>query len=127
MSGDQGTPGDGAPPWPQAPSEFTRSDDLTEAAERTLGPAGRMIAWSKHAYRDAHPENEPVFNANVCLRGAGKIWYGDLDLTLDGDRLQALADLCGEAVYVLYERAARFDHERVPDYRDPAGVYTPRR
>lgn len=45
---------------------------------------------------------------------------------VDGDRLQELADTCGETVYVLYEKDARFTNEREPDYRSPAGVYKPR-
>lgn len=107
------------------PSEFCREDHPARTAEEILGLCGRMIAASKHAYRDAHPEREPVFNVNVCIRSAGKIWHGDLDLSLDDGQLHALADDLGETVYVLHECDARFDRAADPDYGRPAGVYEP--
>ncbi len=40
-----------------------------------LGPAGRIISWSKEDYRERHPDGVPIFNANVVL-ARGKIWHG---------------------------------------------------
>ena len=57
---------------------------------------------------DAHPEHVAVFNANVCVEPSWKLWYGDLDLTLDQPRLLALARLLDRTVYVLYESDGRF-------------------
>ena len=86
---------------------------------------GRMIAPSKSDYRLAYPTNVVVFNANVCTRGRGKIWHGDLDLTLDGAELSRLAVDLNEDVLVLRERDARFEHEHDPLFEQAVGRYTP--
>lgn len=83
-------------------------DALTHAAAEILGNAGRMIASSKSSYVHAHPEHVVVFNANVCVEPGWKVWYGDLDLTVDELRLHELAFLVERKVYVLYERDGRF-------------------
>ena len=79
----------------------------------TLGPPGRMIGGSKTGYRHEHPDHLPIFNANVCL-GAGKVWWGDLDLTVDEEALADLASAAEEIVSVLYEHDGRFRHEDRP-------------
>jgi len=88
--------------------EHDRAHYADAVAEQILGPVGRMISASKASYSDRHPDNVPVFNANICTAGRGKIWFGDLDLTLDEPQLLALAQALAQRVYVLYERAARF-------------------
>lgn len=55
-----------------------------------------------------------MFNANVCLEHAGKIWWGDLDLTLDESQLANLAQQTGQTVYLLYESDGRFENEDAP-------------
>jgi len=79
----------------------------------TVGPPGRMISGSKTGYRDAHLDHLPVFNANVCL-GTSKVWWGDLDLTVDEPALLDLASRTEEIVSVLYESDGRFQHEDRP-------------
>lgn len=86
---------------------------MTEALLQLLGPAGRMISLSKFDYRQAHPENVAIFNANVCS-DRGKLWHGDLDLTLDEALLVETATRLGERLYVLYEMDARFANEERP-------------
>jgi hypothetical protein len=91
--------------------------DLAERYKRqlaeTVGPAGRMIALSKAGYREQHPDRVLVFNASLALR-VGKLWHGDLDLSVDEPVLVELACRLGHTVYVLHERDARFEHERQP-------------
>ena len=72
-----------------------------------------MISFSKSGYRKEHPDHVPVFNGNVCLLG-GKVWWGDLDLTLDEPKLVELARRVGQTVYVLYEHDGRFEQEERP-------------
>ena len=103
---------------------MTREDREQKAA--VLGHPGRMISGSKSGYRNRFPDNRPVFNANVCVE-SGKIWYGDLDLTLDGEKLQQLADELGEKVYVLYEMDARFENEESPLLGQAIETYEPNR
>ena len=75
--------------------------------KRTTDPPSHFLFF------DSLRDNLTVFNANVCT-AAGKIWYGDLDVTRDEHMLRALAELLGEKVYVLREMDARFEDEANP-------------
>jgi hypothetical protein len=85
---------------------------------------GRCLG-SKSGYSNAHPSHRVVFNANVLTPSQGKIWHGDLDLTLDGDVLQKLANKLGEAVYILYEMDCRFTTEHNPNWDRAVAIYHP--
>jgi hypothetical protein len=85
-------------------------DALREAAAEALGQPGQMIAPSKTEYGRAYPDHVVVFNANLCVVPAIKIWWGDIDLSTDAEsRLQELARKLDRALYVLYERDGRFE------------------
>ena len=103
----------------------THESALEAALTATLGPSGRMISWSKSGYSDAHPDHLAVFNANVALSPAVKVWHGDLDLTVDEPLLLDLARRTGRIVYVLYERDGRFQNERQPLVADAIFSATP--
>jgi hypothetical protein len=78
-----------------------------------LGYNGRMISGSKSGYKKLFPVNAAVFNANLCTT-EGKFWYGDIDLTVDKDKLVILAKEFDKDIYVLYETDARFENEDKP-------------
>jgi hypothetical protein len=78
-----------------------------------LGQAARLIGLSKTGYREQHSDHVVVFNANVCF-DAGKVWWGDLDLTLEESKLVRLAAETGETVHLLYEWDGRFANEDAP-------------
>lgn len=84
-----------------------RAEYVLEVAEELLGLAGRIISGSKTGFCRQHPDHFPIFNANVCTE-AGKIWFGDVDLTEDEPRLAELAAALKQKVYVLYEQDGRF-------------------
>lgn len=73
---------------------------------------GRMVSWSKTEYRIAYPDNLVIFNCNVITESNGKVWYGDLDLNVSGDKLKEIAKEIGEPLYVLSEHDARFGKEK---------------
>ena len=89
-----------------------------------LGAPGRMVGLSKSAYRAANPRNLAVFNANVCFPG-GKVWWGDVDLTIEEHSLEALAAHTEETVYVLYESDGRFQREADPTLERAVYSVTP--
>lgn len=72
---------------------------------------GRVISYSKSDYRDKNPISVCYFNANIVTAKEGKIWYGDLDITKDGETLKAIAEEIGEIIYVLRELDGRFEYE----------------
>lgn len=89
------------------------NEEVADKAKEILGHNGRMMYGSKSRYCDKYPKNYPVFNANVVFK-RGKVWYGDLDLTLDEEKLVQLAKETGQTIYVLREMDARFENEENP-------------
>jgi hypothetical protein len=80
-----------------------------EEAEKHLGFVGCILSASKKA-------PEVIWNANVCTREHGKIWYGDISIAKSKKALQELANKLGTNVYVLREMDARFDTEDKPRF-----------
>ena len=72
---------------------------------------GRMIGGSKSGYRNMHPDDLIIFNANVLMPGYGKVWYGDLNLTEDYLVLKEIAQNLNTELYVLREMDGRFGEE----------------
>lgn len=91
-----------------------RDEDIINLFAKNGFVLGRMISASKSRYRDIFPNNNAIFNANIVIKSRGKIWYGDLDLTLESERLQKIATELGEPLYVLREMDARFENEDRP-------------
>lgn len=71
---------------------------------------GRMISGSKQGPKG----HVCVFNANICTKSKGKIWFGDLDVTADQADLKRLAAEQGEEIFILREIDARFHNEAKP-------------
>jgi hypothetical protein len=103
---------------------YTENNLSTETARLHLGYSGRMISGSKSLYREKHPDNFVIFNSNICTE-SGKIWYGDIDLTFDQEKLEILANALGEKIYVLYESDARFKNEEKPLLNQSAVIFYP--
>lgn len=85
----------------------------SEFAGIHLGLPGRMISGSKSGYRQRFPQNLVIFNANLCTESE-KIWWGDLDLTFDAEKLEILSNSLDKKLFVLYEMDARFENEEKP-------------
>jgi hypothetical protein len=92
-------------------SEFKGDPDFHVLFATYELPMGRMIAASKSTYCKEHQGELVIFNANVLTEKRGKIWYGDLNLTLDFDKLKNIADKLCEDLYILMEGDARFGYE----------------
>ena len=82
---------------------------------------GRMMSGSKR-HTPGHVE---VYNANIFTREGGKVWFGDLDLTADADRLKEFAAEQGHELYVLHEMDGRFEYERKPRWDRAVARITP--
>jgi hypothetical protein len=75
---------------------------------------GRMISGSKSLYRQRYPKNHIIFNANIFIPSKGKIWWGDLDITLDNKHLQDSCNELNEEMIVVSEMFGRFGAEERP-------------
>lgn len=91
------------------PSEFPE-DKVNKIAEQYLGHKARLLCGSKSRYKEMYPLHLIVFNANVFM-GFQKIWYGDLDLDIDVDKLYALSKVLSAKISVTYEWEGRFGKE----------------
>jgi hypothetical protein len=95
-------------------SEFEMQAKYRRIFGKHLLNEGRMISGSKSGYWERHKENLIVFNANIVTEKSGKVWFGDLDVTLDFDKLKDAANELGEDLYILRESDARFGSEKDP-------------
>lgn len=90
----------------------------TSISSSILGFEGKMISFSKSGYRNENPENLALFNANIIQKtekGYEKIWFGDIDITLDYEKLIRISECLDTEIFVLYEMDARFDRETNPN------------
>jgi len=80
---------------------------------------GRMISGSKSGYHRLNPDNEVFFNANIfikdSLKSGMKVWWGDLDYTLDFDALIEIAGEINKDLFILREMDGRFENEDMTD------------
>jgi hypothetical protein len=87
-----------------------------EKVFKFLGYCGKMISSSKSMYKQNFPKNIVVFNSNICTKEDGKIWYGDIDVTLSKQTLIDLSKELNKTIYVLSEMDARFENENSPQF-----------
>jgi len=90
--------------------------DLYEILMETVGAIGRMICGEKSSYDRKYPDHKTYFNSNIFADGLGKIWYGDIDFTLDEPKLKLLAKRLNKTIYLVKEHDGRFDKENRADY-----------
>lgn len=93
------------------PSEFKYEKDMDDLFLRHGLMMGRMIAGSKSGYCSMFPDHIVVFNANIITEKSGKIWHGDLDITIEEDKLKKVSSKLGEPLYILREHDARWGNE----------------
>lgn len=98
------------------------SDESRKVATDALGWSGRMLSGSKSGYGEQFPKNLVVFNANLIVEGDGKVWYGDIDVTRDEEKLKQIARTLKKRIYVLREHDGRFLNEAEP--KIGSAVYT---
>lgn len=85
--------------------------EIDDILMKNLGWPGAMLAGSKSRYSEKHPNNLVVFNSNIAIPSKGKIWYGDIDITLDLKKLKEISKLLNEPIYIFYEMDYRFEKE----------------
>jgi hypothetical protein len=85
-------------------------DEIYDTFEKHGLRCGRIISGGK----TSPPGCKCVWNANVISPSISKLWYGDINLTREGDKLKKVAADIGETLYVLRESDARFGTETAP-------------
>jgi hypothetical protein len=74
---------------------------------------GRLVAYNKAAYAARNPDHLIIFNASIFTLQSGKVWFGDLNINIDLNKLQRVADELKEELFILNEVDARFNGEKV--------------
>ena len=92
-------------------SEPTKQDRWSAIVWAALGPMGRMLSGSKSSYSDRHPKNVVFFNGNIYDKDGKKLWYGDVNLTKDKARLEQIAHMLDEPIYVTREQPFRWEEQ----------------
>lgn len=88
-------------------------EEIIEQFEKNGFIVGRLIASSKSSYRNFYPGHTVYFNANIFTLENGKVWYGDVDLTIDLESLQKIANQIKKDLYVLTEMDGRFENTQL--------------
>jgi len=89
-------------------------EEQCKIAIKYLGIPGRIVSMSKSGYRREYPDNEVYFNANMLTKSNGKIWFGDLDITVSKSDLEKISKELNEKIYILTEMDCRFDTADLP-------------
>ncbi|HWH24329.1 MAG TPA: hypothetical protein VNW68_05480 [Candidatus Limnocylindria bacterium] len=66
-------------------------------------PNGRLISWSKSWYRELFPDHLVLSNASITDASGRRLWWGDLDASVDEEKLVALARALERRLFVFYE------------------------
>jgi hypothetical protein len=98
----------------QYPSEFKEEKYFYNIFKENGLLMGRMISGSKSYYRERFPKHLVIFNANIIIINDKKVWHGDLDITIDENKLKNVAKILNQDLYILYEYDARFGNEDKP-------------
>ena len=85
-------------------------DEMYDTLSKHKLHCGRMIA----AHKIAPKGHVCVWNGNLITKSSGKIWFGDLNITKEGNILKEISKEIGETLYVLRESDCRFDTEKDP-------------
>lgn len=83
-----------------------------------LGYCGCIILGSKQTPKTKGKEHLAIFNANLIVEGFGKVWYGDIDVTRDEEKIKKIAHGFKTTVYILREMDGRFEYENKPQIQN---------
>lgn len=72
---------------------------------------GRLIGFSKSGYRENNKGDDVLFNCNIFTSEDGKIWWGDLNITQDANKLQEITNLLNKEIVIVPEMMGRFGFE----------------
>jgi hypothetical protein len=85
-----------------------RGDPKVEKVAASVGLSNaRLVSWSKSAYSRAFPNHFTLFNASIMDIDGRMLWWGDIDATIDEEKLAALARRLETRLFVFFEGDAR--------------------
>lgn len=82
-------------------------DSVEEVMEEIGLERSRLIDQSKSSYATRYPDHAVIFNATIADALGRRLWWGDIDLTLDESALVYVAQRVGFDLYLYFEGDSR--------------------
>ena len=60
-------------------------------------------------YSKKFPTHKPVFDVAVCNLAGDVLWWGDLELQTDADKIQSISEQLGMYLFVIPQRFIRYE------------------
>lgn len=88
-------------------------------------PLSRLVSLSKSGFLRRHPQHAVVFNATLANAAGERLWWGDVDLTVDKEALFELAERAGFDLFLYYEGDSRRGFVKTIDRSNAVAVFHP--
>ena len=88
-------------------------------------PLSRLVSLSKSGFIRRHPQHAVVFNATIANAAGERLWWGDVDLTVDEEALHRLAQRAGFDFFVHHEGDSRRGFVTTIDPTKAVAVFHP--
>ena len=75
--------------------------ELKSVAYKHFGLSGKSITMDPKSYRATYPEKTFVFKGNIVTKNGTLLWFGDLNITDEEEKLMNLSNEIGTTIYVL--------------------------
>lgn len=67
----------------------------------------------KESYKKLYPDHVVLLNSCVFGEKSGKLWCGDVDLTVDYDSLVSISEKLNESLYVLHNSDTQAEGDEI--------------
>lgn len=75
--------------------------ELKSVAYKYFGLSGKSITMDPKSYRATYPNKTIVFKGNIVTKNGTLLWFGDLNITDEEEKLMNLSDEIGTSIYIL--------------------------
>lgn len=70
---------------------------------------GRKLTYDQATYASEHRQRKPVFDVAICDLEGNAIWWGDLEMAVDTDKIQAISEEIGKYLFVIPQKFLRYE------------------
>lgn len=75
--------------------------ELRSIAHKHLGLSGKSITFDPKAYMTSYPDKIVVFKSNIFTKNGSMIWFGDINITDNQEKLLELSSDLGTTIYIM--------------------------
>jgi hypothetical protein len=70
---------------------------------------GRKLTYDQATYEKEHRQRKPVFDVAICNLAGDAIWWGDLELSIDSEKIQNISEELGMYLFVIPQKFLRYE------------------